>query len=433
MQKDFNKGNTILGGIVTSTNRDINKEHLKIIYNQAYTGGMDFMQYFKKKTYYLNIKSAYSLIGGDSLAIVQKQRNSAHYFQRPDADHLKVDSSLKWLNGYAGTVMAGKGGGGHYSYMSWLTWRSPGFELNDVGYNRKGDEIQQVFWAQYRIWEPFAIFNSLSMNVNQWKAWNFRGNHLYSGCNFNIKLSFKNNWYFGAGINRDFSGISATALRGGPALRFDGNTNYWIYASTNSSKKTILSTNIYQGYADNGRGYSASYGMGISIKCTNSISLAIRPSYSINKEPLQYINQIEYGDLTRYVCGSLYQKTYASGITFSYSVRQNLTLQYYGEPFISDIHYEKLKYITNSTAKSFNERFHQYLSAEIKENKESNSYDIYETANNTSDYSIDNPNMLFMQYRSNVVLRWEYTAGSSLYIVWSQSRSDNTEFIATKL
>lgn len=427
LQKDYNKGNTILGGIITAANRDINKDYLKEINNQGYTGGFDFMQYFKNKTYYLNVKAAYSLIGGDSLAIIAKQRSSARYYQRPDANHLKIDSSLKWLRGYAGTIMAGKGGSGHFSYMNWITWRSPGFELNDVGYNRKSDEIQQVFWAQYSIWEPFSLFNSLSININQWKSINFDGRHLYGGCNSNINLNFKNNWYLGAGLNRDFSGISTTALRGGPALRFDGTINYWISASTSSSKKVRCSFSFYQNRSDNGIGFNDSWGVGIYIKPTNSLSIAISPSFSQNIEPLQYIQTSEFADLTRYICGTLYQKTYSSAITFNYCVRPNLTLQYYGEPFISEICYEKIKYITNSHAASFSERFHEYSSSEILENKSNNCYDIYETNNNNPDYTIDNPDMSFLQYRSNLVLRWEYIVGSSLYLIWSQSCTDVPE------
>ena len=37
---------------------------------------------------------------------------------------------------------------------------------------------------------------------------------------------------------------------------------------------------------------------------------------------------------------------------------------------------------------------------------------------------MDNPDFNWREFKSNLVLRWEYKAGSSLYCVWSQYRSD---------
>jgi len=38
----------------------------------------------------------------------------------------------------------------------------------------------------------------------------------------------------------------------------------------------------------------------------------------------------------------------------------------------------------------------------------------------TTDYGFYNPNFSTVQFRSNLVLRWEYRRGSELYFVWSQ-------------
>ncbi len=40
------------------------------------------------------------------------------------------------------------------------------------------------------------------------------------------------------------------------------------------------------------------------------------------------------------------------------------------------------------------------------------------------DYTFDNPNFNFLQFRTNLVIRWEYKPGSTLYLVWSQGRDD---------
>jgi len=38
-------------------------------------------------------------------------------------------------------------------------------------------------------------------------------------------------------------------------------------------------------------------------------------------------------------------------------------------------------------------------------------------------YSFGDPNFNFRQFRSNLVIRWEYHPGSTLYLVWSQGRT----------
>ena len=38
-------------------------------------------------------------------------------------------------------------------------------------------------------------------------------------------------------------------------------------------------------------------------------------------------------------------------------------------------------------------------------------------------YSFANPDFSFRQFRSNLVARWEWKPGSSLYVVWSQGRT----------
>ena len=52
-----------------------------------------------------------------------------------------------------------------------------------------------------------------------------------------------------------------------------------------------------------------------------------------------------------------------------------------------------------------------------------NTYEVSENNNSQIDYSFWNPDFNFSQFRSNLVLRWEYRPGSQLYLVWSQERT----------
>lgn len=126
IQKDYNSGNTIIGGIITGVNRDmkdiplVGDESGNLINRlpgAAYSGGLDFTQYFKDKTYMFNINAAFSQINGTELAIVKAQRSSARYFQRPGS-YISLDSSRTSLSGSGGRVQFLKAGKGKFLLFS---------------------------------------------------------------------------------------------------------------------------------------------------------------------------------------------------------------------------------------------------------------------------------------------------------------------------
>ena len=143
IQQDFNHSNTMFGGIFTSTIRNINDPNLNFLNKGAYTGGLDLMHYWKGKEYFLEAKVIGSDIQGDVNAIRGLQLASARYYQRPDAEHLNFDGTLTSLSGYGGKVKIGKGSKGLWKYSTEVSWRSPGFDLNDIGYLQMADLIRQ--------------------------------------------------------------------------------------------------------------------------------------------------------------------------------------------------------------------------------------------------------------------------------------------------
>jgi hypothetical protein len=55
-----------------------------------------------------------------------------------------------------------------------------------------------------------------------------------------------------------------------------------------------------------------------------------------------------------------------------------------------------------------------------------NIYEVREAEGGAgSQYSFDNPDFSFREFRSNLVVRWEYRPGSALYVVWSQGRTSD--------
>jgi len=426
-QKDFNKGTTTLGGIITSTNRKIEDESLEYLPTAAYTGGIDFTHSWKERTYNISFKTFFSFINGSSESITDLQESPVRYFQRPDASHVNYDTTRTNLAGHGGIFQFNKSGNGHLSYTFFVNWRSPGLEVNDLGFIQRSDEIQQVAWASYRWFQPFGIFRSLNLSVALWNAWDFAGRGIYNGGNFNASAQFKNYWSISTNVNKEGNSLAKSELRGGPSLKVPGNSQFNINIQTDSRKKISFgfNGNFMRGAAQFNR--MNNFGFSLSYRATDAFNFSLVPSFSNSTNELQYIDTYEYnGD--RYIMGKINSKQFGAALRIDYNLTPELSIQYYGQPFIFAANYTELKKITDPLSDKYLDRFHVFNSNEISYDRESEYYNIDENMDGIVDYQVENPNFNFFEFRSNLVARWEYSPGSTIYLVWAQGRTgDNSK------
>jgi len=420
LQKDFDKGNTRIGGMLTATNRAINDSNLLFLHKAAYTGGIDFNQNWKNKSYYLNIKVLFSHVEGDKQSIVATQTSLVRNFQRVDNNYVKLDSNRTSLNGSGGLVQFGKQGDGHWQYSTWLNWRSPGLDLDDIGYLHSTDDIFQVLWVQYRCQEPFSIFRNYFINFNQWSGFDFGLNSTYKGCNVNANTQFKNYWSTGGGINYDGENLSNFALRGGPSLRLPGDVNAWFFLSSDNRKKFKANLNLMKlkGAADD----ISDVNVSLSYQPTNALSASINPAIDIRRSLMQYVTTATVGTENRYIMATINQKVLSASIRLNYSITPNLSIQYYGQPFIATGHYYDFKKIVAPHASNLTDRF-VVIDKNMTFDAVNQVYNVSENNNGTVDYQISNPDFKLLQFLSNLVVRWEYVPGSTVFFVWSQNRN----------
>lgn len=426
LQKDYNKGNTIFGGMITATNRHIKNEELNFLHDAAYTGGFDFIHHWKNKIYYFSLKTVFSQVRGSKEAILQTQESPVRYFQRPDTDHVWVDPNRTSLSGHGGTLNFGKGGSAGFRFSSGVTWRSPGLELNDMGYLYRSDVIMQWVWANYRIAEPFSIFREISFNFNEWVGWDFGGEQIFKGGNMGMWGQFKNYWSFSCGINRQGSSLYTSALRGGSALRWPGGWEGWYSVESDNRKKFSYYLETYHYYGDQNDSRENGFGIGATYRPSKALSLSISPSYEFSLEELQYVTDLDVNAGKRYVFARIDQKTLGLTCRLNLSLTPDLSIQLYGQPFISSGKYSEFKHITDSRAKEYNDRFHGFTEDEIDYDPADEEYSIDENLDGVVDYAFEKPDFNFLQFRMNLVVRWEYIPGSTMYLVWTQGRTETS-------
>jgi hypothetical protein len=104
-------------------------------------------------------------------------------------------------------------------------------------------------------------------------------------------------------------------------------------------------------------------------------------------------------DTTHYTFARLDQKTLSLTTRINYTATPNLSLQFYGSPFISAGEYSNWRELDDPRAKNYDDRLRPFTG-----HGDPGGFDVKE-------------------FRSNTVLRWEYRPGSTLFLVWAQGRA----------
>jgi hypothetical protein len=420
IQKGYNAGNTVVGGMMTSTNRVIEDANLESLSNNAYTGGLDILTHFKDKEFYIDGRLLGSYINGSNQSITALQQSSARYFQRPGATYVDYDTTATSLSGYGGKFVIGKGSKGLWKYSTGATWLSPGLELNDLGYMNFSDIITQTNTVSYLINQPVSIFSSYDITLQQFNNWNFSGTYLGSGGQMTFNSVFKNQWNFSAYLIYHSKNLDTKILRGGYDMIMPYTISTTGVLSTDQAKKVIAQ--IQYVYEKSGNNSSTNYQIQprIVVRPFSRLKLSLQVNYDGNRDNLQYIDTRTFTSGNRYILGRIDQKTL--GLTFraDLNLSPEFSIQYYGSPFISKGTYSDLKYITNARAAAYQDRFETYSSMVLPDGSYLLSDPLY------GSYSIADPDFNFQEFRSNLVAKWEYRLGSFIYLVWSSQRSGTT-------
>jgi hypothetical protein len=426
LQKDINSGKTVIGGIFTAVNRDNGLNDL--LHRSAYSGGLDFFHTWKNRVWYIRGNMVFSHVQGSKTAILNTQTSFEHLFQRANASEISVDSNRTALTGTGGTFRLGKQGGKSgphgrlFKFETGITLRSPELELNDIGFMLTANEINHFTWAGFHWPKSFLIFRQARLNYNHWSRWDYSGKFIYQGFNFNSHATFNNNWQTGTGATWAAFGISNNALRGASAVRRLPGISHSFYVTSDYRKKFYVNfnTNTFWGFNRTMKNNNTELTFYFQPVNAMRVSLSANYSYSWRKQD-QFVSNVPYGNITRTIVGEVKQHTLRFVGRLSYNISPDLTLQYYGQPYISRPVYGHFAYVTNPLAQKLNDRFHVFDNGEITE--KDGKYHVDEQQDGVVDYSFSKPDFNFVQFRSNFVMRWEYKPGSELYLVWSQSNT----------
>lgn len=440
VQKDFNKRNSFIGGIFTATNRHLGdilnidyentntdetselagsrENNLNLLHKSAYTGGIDFRHSWKDRKYFIEGNFVTSHIEGSKEAIKNTQEGLTHLFQRVDADHVIVDPNRTSLTGTGGKLVGGKSGGGNWRYNAGLYWRSPELELNDIGFLRQADDIRQFFNIEYLFLKPTKWYRRAEISFEQFTAFDFEGNYNRIQYGLNGEINYKNNWWTEVELIHKPRIFTNTVLRGGPRWRFSEENIGVLFFGSDQRKKFNFTMGHVHTWTDQNNFSFKRYVLRLNYQPFNAFSVSLNPEFQQNPNKTQYVTEVDYNGSPRYITAKIDQQTLSASVRLNYSINPNLTIQYYGQPFISRGRYTNFNHVNNATANDLNDRIILYDQNQISFADEE--YAVDEDRDGNIDYTFDDPDFAFVQFRSNLVLRWEYIPGSEIFLVWSQ-------------
>ena len=234
-----------------------------------------------------------------------------------------------------------------------------------------------------------------------------------------IYLEFLNKWAVSESINFTSKALDMHILRGGNAMLVPEAWSNNFYIRTDPSENIFFDLNSNMSLSGNKSARSFSAAPRFSVMPANILKISLSVNYASNINNLQYISSEIINTGKKYILGKINQHTL--GITFriDYNLTPELSIQYYGSPFASVGRYSDFKAVTNPKADEYSSRY-SILNPVLN----GSNYEVRENNDPTIYYTFSNPDFNFFQFRSNLVLRWEYFPGSQIYLVWSQDRTN---------
>jgi hypothetical protein len=417
IKRDFNQGNSTVGGVFSMVNRFSNDSVSTLVLpSGAVSGGLDLLHYWDNKNYYLEVKAIASQLKGSKEAILEKQLSHNHRFQRPDANYLEVDSLREQLAGHGAFVRIGKNGG-RFNFHAQGQYRSPGLNLNDLGYIRQSDFVGERLEVSYEMNEPQKWVRNYILKFFQDARWSFGGENTgnLAGASFTVRNNAL--WSFSMGSSYNFSILDIRELRGGPALRLD--PSYLLDLGVSSNPTKDLSADVEYQFSTFGMEGSNANNLELSITWLPVKRLKISGLGELSRRRYhqQYVSALPGNSSTEYIVGHINHHTTSFTFRTELYLTPELSIQYYGSPYYSVGKYGDFKRVQQSQSPDINTRLE---SLDPLYDPVGNSYSFDW---NGETFRFNNPDFSFMQFRSNLVFRWEYKLGSTLYVVWSHDRS----------
>ena len=432
--QEFGAEGSTVGAQMTLVHRDLaaSEPLAALAVRNAVTGGVDARLRFRDRTYEASFNLGLTYQDGEPAAVERIQRANAHFLQRLDQPTIRLDPTRRSFSGAALRSDVGKVAGRHWLWNYNLMIESPELDLLEFGLLNYAGDFMGGPRLTYRETRPGRVLRAYSFQVNMSHTWYFDKD---LGFRYNLgsnnSFTFRNFWVTSLNVQRFLRGLDPQTTRGGPAM---GAPRGWNVSSSlrNSSGSSLrwngsvnLRANEFgeQSWATSGT---------VSARPSPSVQLSVSPEYA-NEEGTnaffqgaigrQYLTTLTGGRPEtygrRYIFGLVDRTTLSTQFRFNYTFKPDLNLDVYAEPFAASGQYRGFGELAVSRGRDL--RMYGTDGTTIVRLADGSR----QVTDGAAAFTLSNRDFNVRSFRSNVVLRWEWRPGSTLYAVWQQNRASS--------
>lgn len=234
-------------------------------------------------------------------------------------------------------------------------------------------------------------------------------------------LTWSNYWTTSIAATRLLESTSVSLTRGGPLMGRGPGWSVSASLGNRSSSETRLSMSAGAGGNDDGASNVRASGA-VSFRPAPEWRLSIAPFAERLTEPQQYVATIDGGRAAtygrRYVFASIDRSTVSMQFRVGLTIKPDMNLDVYAEPFAASGRYHGHGELAAPGSRA---RLRYGDAGTTVQRLASGSLLV---TDGPASFTLAHRDFNTLSFRSNVVLRWEWRPGSTLYVVWQQDRSD---------
>ena len=394
---------------------------------RAFTGGADAYYFFDAdREWLVSGQFSTSQVQGETAAIERLQRSSSRYFQRPDARRL--DPTRSSLSGWSGNASFGRESGA-LRIGSTVRAVSPGFEVNDLGFLTQADRISAEAGVTWEKFLPDRFTRNREFSMSREWSWNFDGQDQGGDWRAAAEFTFLNYWDADISVRRETGGYDDRLTRGGPMARAPAGWDISFDAGTDSRKPVSLRTDVAHEWNEAG-GWETELELSVEVKASQRLTISAGPELSRERNVAQYIGSradalagATFG--RRHLFGDLEQTEVSMETRVNLLLTPRMSLQLYAQPLLGAGHYRSIKEFRQPGTYDF--LTYGRDAGLIAFDDQDDGYSIDPDGEGpAAPFSIDNPDFNEKSLRVQTVFRWEWRPGSTLYVVWTQNREDES-------
>ncbi|MBN1348582.1 carbohydrate binding family 9 domain-containing protein [candidate division KSB1 bacterium] len=428
IQKEMNESRQGLGMISTLTSRKFDQPSLRDEFNKdAFAFGIDGWTFLDtSKTWVIAGWAGASHVRGTSERMIELQRSSRHYFQRPDANHVRVDSSARSLTGHGARMWLNKQKG-NVIFNAALGALSPGLDVNDAGFMWRSDLINGHIGSGYQWVEPGKITRETELIWAIFQSYDYDMNSVWRGIFHLGWFRFVNYYTLEYMLAYNPETINNSRTRGGPLTLNPPGWEVDLLLESDDRKAWVFNLSFCN-YSKGKNNWEIELEPMLEWKPRSNVSLAVGPEIQWERSFTQWVDCFEdplathtYGK--RYVFAEMKRTEISANIRLNWTFTPKFSLQLYLQPLVSHGDYANFKELVQP--KSYDFRLYSADAITLV----NGDYQIDpDGAGSSEPIQVSDPDFHVKSLRGNAVLRWEYSPGSTLYLVWTQRRSDEEYF-----